>query len=109
MQHRRNVLHGRRTHTDEQHSFVPTTYPHQLQIHWESDQEFYLEEVPTVTGIIFDFSLIPNNHFVDLTLVRLHLRNPLNSHTWFQSRRTARGGAPGDIRLGLPGHPSEGL
>lgn len=39
-----------------------------------------------MTGIVLDFPLILYDHFVDLSLVRLHFRNPFNSHTRFRLR-----------------------
>jgi hypothetical protein len=48
----------------------------------------HLEEIPTVTSIVFNFPLILHNQFVDLALVCLHLRNPFDSDTWFRLRRT---------------------
>jgi len=55
-----------------------------------------------VTSIVFDFSFILHDQFVDLTLVSLHLRDPFDPNTWFWPRRyrgSPRGHSP---RLSRP-------
>jgi hypothetical protein len=50
----------------------------------------HLEEIPTMTSIVFNFPLILHNQFVNLALVCLHLCNPFDSDTWFRLRRYRR-------------------
>ena len=54
-----------------------------------------------MTSIVFDLPFSFHNQFIDLSLVRLHLRNPFNPHTWFRPRRhwgSPRGCSPQRIR-----------
>ena len=83
-QHFGNVFHSCRTHGDEEHSFVLTN--HKPGTTGTSADAPHLEKIPTVPTIIFNLPFVLHDHFVDLTLVCLHLRNPFNPHTWFRSR-----------------------
>lgn len=50
-----------------------------------------------MASIVFDFPFIFHDQFVDLTLIRLHLRDPFDSNPWFRPRghrRSPRGHLP---------------
>ena len=43
-----------------------------------------------MSSIVFDFSFILHNQFVDFALIRLHFRDPFNPNTRFRPRRHRR-------------------